>query len=106
VRILARVDEKGFQAESSMGGDHPVTWCRTFEGGRAWMTLVGHDMQAFSNRDFVAHVRGGILWAGGWDVSTSIRGRVLTYAGKGGARLEVRLDGRRIEARRLPAPAR
>src|SRR5690606_13781704 len=63
VHVLATVDETGFQPDSYMGGDHPVTWVRTFEGGRVWVTVVGHDMGAFSNADFISHVSGGVVWA-------------------------------------------
>jgi len=120
IHIVATVDETGFQADSYMGGDHPVTWSRTFEGARAWMTLVGHDMAAFSNTDFLTHVRNGVLWAAYGDSAiTSIKQRsrsareksrknkritVLGYTGKSGERLEVRLDGRAVATRHLPDP--
>jgi type 1 glutamine amidotransferase len=114
IRVLATVDETGFLPESDMGGDHPVTWYRIFEGARAWMTLVGHDMAAFSNPDFMAHVRGGIQWAAGLDsAATAIvaprrtvtggkRETLLAYRGKDGGRLEIRLDGRIVAASRKP----
>lgn len=121
VRVLATVDETGFQADSYMGGDHPVSWSRTFEGGRVWVTVVGHDMGAFNNGFFMTHVRNGVLWAAGSDSGTttalapneagrpasgaraSSRGSqatTLSYIGRDGERLEVHLDGRRVTARR------
>jgi type 1 glutamine amidotransferase len=118
IHVIATVDETGFLAESNMGGDHPVTWSRTFEGARSWMTLVGHDMGAFSNVDFRAHVRNGVLWAAGRDSATTAlraanaatRGlkhaTLLSYVGKRGERLEVRLDGRSVTARRGQVPAK
>jgi type 1 glutamine amidotransferase len=125
VRVLATVDETGFQADSRMGGDHPVTWSRTFEGGRSWVTVIGHDMGAFSNSHFMTHVRRGVMWAAGVDSATTAltgpgtaraamqavergagRGTALSYTTRAGERLEVRLDGRVVTARRAPADAR
>lgn len=119
VRVLATVDETGFHADSRMGGDHPVTWSRTFEGGRAWVTVIGHDMGAFSNSHFMTHVRRGVMWAAGVDSTTTAltgpgraraamqavergagRGTALSYTTRSGERLEVRLDGRIVAARR------
>lgn len=71
IQILATVDETGFLPESKMNGDHPVSWHHLFEGARAWMTLVGHDMAAFSNADFLTHIRGGIVWAASSDSATT-----------------------------------
>jgi type 1 glutamine amidotransferase len=124
VKVLATVDETGFPAGSGMG-DHPVSWHRTFEGARTFVTLVGHDMSSFTHPDFLRHLTGGILWAGGWDGSTGLgrggTGEVrrsgrhepergspgpLIYRGRDGTVLEIRsVDGRFIEARRL-APGR
>lgn len=67
VKVLATVDESNLLADSRMNGDHPMSWYRLYEGARTWVTLVGHDMVAFSNADFLAHVRGGILWAASAD---------------------------------------
>jgi type 1 glutamine amidotransferase len=111
VHVLATVDETGFQADSYMGGDHPVVWSRAFEGGRTWVTVVGHDMGAFANESFLNLVRGGVEWAAGLDSSsTSIvpsrrvsRDRsnvtVLSYLGKNGQRREVHINGRSVTAR-------
>lgn len=51
VRILATVDEKtmptdpptGYYGQPGMGSLHPVTWCQYYDGGRAWLTTLGHD---------------------------------------------------------------
>jgi type 1 glutamine amidotransferase len=119
LKVLATVDETGFPAGSGMG-DHPMSWYRTFEGARTFVTLAGHDMASFSHPDFLRHLAGGILWAGSWDGTTASRpasafaarpsagtaagrerGRIGFYRGKDGTVLEVRgADGRFIEARR------
>lgn len=79
VRFLARVDEKswtevppaapypasamprrapGPQMARVVGnhpghGDfHPVAWCQYYDGGKAWLTTLGHDAGVFSDPDF------------------------------------------------------
>ncbi len=113
--VLATVNETGFHPDSYMGGDHPVTWIRNFEGSRVWVTIIGHDMGAFSNTHFQTHVRNGVLWAAGQDAPTTgvLSGRprhqavrpggrpgtpvtALTYTGRNGARLHVYVDGRTV----------
>jgi uncharacterized protein len=51
VRVLATVDEKsmpttppaGYYGSPGMGDFHPVAWCQYYDGGRAWLTTMGHD---------------------------------------------------------------
>ena len=31
------------------GNFHPVAWCQYYDGGRAWLTTLGHDAQAFTD---------------------------------------------------------
>ena len=51
-------------------GDHPVTWCHYFDGGRSWVTSLGHDVGAWQGTTegseyFKQHVLGGILSTAG-----------------------------------------
>ncbi|HEX6358095.1 ThuA domain-containing protein [Actinophytocola sp.] len=53
VRILATVDESTMATKRTAGhpghGDvHPIAWCQYYDGGRAWLTTLGHDARAFS----------------------------------------------------------
>ncbi|HET9139055.1 ThuA domain-containing protein [Actinophytocola sp.] len=53
VRFLATVDEDSMAERKTDGhpghGDfHPVAWCQYYDGGRAWLTTLGHDAKAFS----------------------------------------------------------
>jgi uncharacterized protein len=53
VRFLATVDESTMAVKRTSGhpghGDfHPVAWCQYYDGGRAWLTTMGHDAKAFS----------------------------------------------------------
>jgi type 1 glutamine amidotransferase len=50
VRFLAAVDDstlaqgqKGYYGDPGMGSFHPVTWCQYYDGGKAWLTTLGHD---------------------------------------------------------------
>lgn len=53
VRFLATVDEDTMAIKRTAGhpghGDfHPVTWCQYYDGGRSWLTTMGHDAKAFT----------------------------------------------------------
>ncbi|MFJ9629749.1 ThuA domain-containing protein [Streptomyces sp. NPDC101175] len=55
VRLLATVDEStllkgvtGSMGHPGHGKVHPVAWCQYYDGGRAWLTTLGHDAKDFS----------------------------------------------------------
>ena len=55
VRVLAAVDEStmpqgptGSMGHPGHGADHPVAWCQYYDGGRAFLTTLGHDARAFT----------------------------------------------------------
>jgi cytochrome c len=62
--VLATVDETTY-AGGAMGFDHPIAWCKDFQGGRSWYTAGGHTVQSYSSRSFRRHLLGGIEWAAG-----------------------------------------
>jgi type 1 glutamine amidotransferase len=64
VQVIATVDERQYQG-GTMGADHPIAWCHAFDGGRSWYTGLGHDTGLYRNRDFLAHLRQGLLYAAG-----------------------------------------
>ncbi|MPZ85398.1 MAG: ThuA domain-containing protein [Actinophytocola sp.] len=56
VRVLAKVDEsslargvRGGMGHPGHGDNHPVAWCQYYDGGRSWVTTLGHDASAFTN---------------------------------------------------------
>ncbi|WP_433046064.1 ThuA domain-containing protein [Dactylosporangium sp. CS-033363] len=56
VRVLAEVDEstlaegvEGSMGHPGHGKDHPVAWCQYYDGGRAWLTTLGHDALLFGD---------------------------------------------------------
>jgi uncharacterized protein len=55
VRFLATVDEdtmlrgtRGSMGHPGHGNFHPVAWCQYYDGGRAWLTTLGHDARDFA----------------------------------------------------------
>ncbi len=73
VRVLAKVDEstlarrvRGNLGHPGHGDDHPVSWCQYYDGGKAWLTTLGHDVKAWTDepmegdRHFVQHLLGGV----------------------------------------------
>jgi uncharacterized protein len=55
VRVLAEVDEStlargvaGSMGHPGHGAHHPVAWCQYYDGGRSWVTTLGHDAAAFA----------------------------------------------------------
>ena len=65
--ILATMDETTYEpGENAMGYDHPISWCKPYDGGRAWVTAMGHFGAHYTDEpDFVQHIVGGVQWAAG-----------------------------------------
>jgi hypothetical protein len=34
------------------GDFHPVAWCQYYDGGKAWLTTLGHDAKLFTDPTF------------------------------------------------------
>ncbi|MPZ20724.1 MAG: hypothetical protein GEV06_22870 [Luteitalea sp.] len=65
VHVLATYDTVTYEGHT-MGADHPISWCQSFEGGRSWYTGMGHAPSAFTDEPlFLQHLLGGIEWAAG-----------------------------------------
>jgi type 1 glutamine amidotransferase len=58
-RVLATVDEATYSG-GTMGGDHPIAWCRPVGKGRMWYTALGHTKESFADPLFLQHILGGI----------------------------------------------
>jgi len=62
--VLATVDERSYDG-GSMGSDHPIAWCRPFQGGRSWYTAQGHPDESYAEPLFRRHLLKGLEWAAG-----------------------------------------
>lgn len=53
VKFLLRVDEDTLPnlggTHPGHGKFHPVSWCQYYDGGRAWLTTLGHDRRHFED---------------------------------------------------------
>lgn len=65
VQVLLILDEASYSG-GAMGADHPIAWCRYFDGGRSWYTALGHTRESFAEPLLAEHVRGGIRFAAGY----------------------------------------
>ncbi|MGQ4417764.1 ThuA domain-containing protein [Streptomyces sp. SAS_269] len=63
VRVLLRADETSYDG-GGMGADHPLAWCRRQGAGRVFYTALGHAADACRDPCFLAHLSGGLAWAG------------------------------------------
>ena len=47
------------------GTDHPISWCRDFQGGRSFYTGMGRIAGSYADASFRGHLLGAIEWAAG-----------------------------------------
>jgi type 1 glutamine amidotransferase len=48
--VLLEVDQATSEATlAGHGESHPVSWCQYYDGGRAWLTTLGHDAAAWTD---------------------------------------------------------
>jgi type 1 glutamine amidotransferase len=75
VKFLTAVDTKTLAVTSTVHPGHkfhPTSWCQYYDGGRSWVTTLGHDRNAFiegsgypGQREFKSLIVNGILSAMG-----------------------------------------
>lgn len=59
VHTVARVRESTYApGTSANGADHPVSWCRDYDGGRSFYTGMGGTVSSYDETDFRTHLRG------------------------------------------------
>jgi type 1 glutamine amidotransferase len=63
VRVLMNLNESSYSGGTM--GDHPITWCQAYGGGRAWYTGLGHTEQSYTDSNFTRMLLGGIQIAAG-----------------------------------------
>lgn len=62
--VLAVLDESSYSG-GKHGDDHPVAWCRDFDGGRSAYLAMGHTDATFSSPVFRGLLVNAIEWASG-----------------------------------------
>ena len=75
VHVLISVDESSYDITNNPWfegvdlemGDHPLVWCREFEGGRVIQTSLGHAIEKYDDPVFRQHLVGAIKWAANID---------------------------------------
>jgi type 1 glutamine amidotransferase len=72
VHVLLSVDESTYDPRgysvpggSPPMGDHPISWCHDYDGGRSFYTALGHKGVYWEEPKLLAHVLGGIEMAAG-----------------------------------------
>jgi len=63
VHVLMTLNETTYKG-GNMGTDHPIAWYHSYDGGRSWYTALGHTSESYSDPLFLAHLWGGITYAG------------------------------------------
>jgi type 1 glutamine amidotransferase len=71
LHVIMTVDESTYdptkiwpgQHAEGMGAFHPVAWYQLFEGGRSFVTALGHMPELYRDQTYLAHLYGGIYWA-------------------------------------------
>ncbi|WP_433126391.1 ThuA domain-containing protein [Micromonospora sp. CA-240977] len=62
--VLATLDESSYSG-GGMGADHPLSWCKSYSGGRSFYTGAGHTQASYAEPAFRSHLLGGIRYASG-----------------------------------------
>src|SRR5215204_1862919 len=77
--VLATLTEAPFDQQpadlvgitgGTMSPDHPIAWCKDYNGGRSFYTAGGHTPSSFSEPAFRTHLAGAIQWAAGQSDTT------------------------------------
>jgi len=69
IHVLLTVDESTYTEQDGSDGvddDHPISWCKRFDGGRMFYTGLAHTEASFEEDNFLRHLLGGIEIAAGF----------------------------------------
>ena len=62
--VLATVDENTYTGGLD-GFDHPIAWCKDYQGGRSFYTGAGGTGESFSDANVQRQLAGALDWAAG-----------------------------------------
>ena len=60
--VLINLDESTYEGGTN-GENHPISWYKEYDGGRAFFTGLGHTPASYTDSLFLAHLAGGIQYA-------------------------------------------
>lgn len=60
--LLLSVDEATYTGGRHKD-HHPISWYKSFDGGRVFYTALGHTEECYSDEHFLNHVLGGVFYA-------------------------------------------
>ena len=70
--VLMTLDEESYNVGNGvtrMGADHPIAWCRMYEGARVWASSLGHFSAAYlengGDNNLIKHLVGGVRCVAG-----------------------------------------
>ncbi|HYM86458.1 MAG TPA: ThuA domain-containing protein [Pseudoxanthomonas sp.] len=71
LNTVLRVDEASYdptriwpgQIAKGMGDFHPIAWYHAYDGGRVFVTALGHTPELYNDTLYLEHLYGGIWWA-------------------------------------------
>ncbi len=108
--VLMTLDEETYTVGSgvtSMGADHPIAWCRMYEGARIWSSSLGHFSAAYlengGDNNLIKHLVGGVRYVAGTagkdsdcgaTVWTNFRRTVLADDLRGAIGMDIARDGK------------
>jgi glucose/arabinose dehydrogenase/PKD repeat protein/type 1 glutamine amidotransferase len=64
--VLQTMDESTYNPGSNAQGyDHPISWCKPYDGGRFWTTALGHFPKNYDEPEFMDMIIGGVKYVAG-----------------------------------------
>ena len=69
-KVLITLDESTYEGGTN-GENHPISWYKEYDGGRAFFTGLGHTVESYSDPRYVDHLLGGIQYAIGENIPES-----------------------------------
>ena len=70
--VLMTLDEESYNVGTGvtrMGADHPIAWCRMYDGARIWSSSLGHFSAAYlengGDNNLIKHLVGGVRYVAG-----------------------------------------
>jgi type 1 glutamine amidotransferase len=62
IHVVLTLDESSYEGGTN-GINHPMSWYHEFEGGRAFVTALGHTNESYTDPLFLQHLLAGIKYA-------------------------------------------